>query len=99
LGSTGTSGTHILVWSRIDVEILTEPAHSKCSPDGVRDAVLAAFHGHVDAVMIAALPLGEHTNPAMHKACVAYRIAVVDQALAYIDSIKPSESHTSAGKS
>jgi hypothetical protein len=52
LGSTGTSGTHILVWSRIDVEILTEPTHSKCSPDGVRDAVLAAFQGGADGVIL-----------------------------------------------
>jgi hypothetical protein len=38
--------------SGIDIDIPTEPTHSKCSPDGVRDAVLAAFHGNDDDVIL-----------------------------------------------
>ena len=30
----------------------TAPTHSKCSPDGVRDAVLAAFHGNADGIIL-----------------------------------------------
>ena len=47
-----SSGTNTLLWSGIDVDIPTEPAHSKCSPDGVRDAVLAAFHGNADGIIL-----------------------------------------------
>jgi hypothetical protein len=45
-------GTNTLLWSGIDVDIPTEPTHSKCSPDGVRDAVLAAFQGNADGVIL-----------------------------------------------
>ncbi len=46
------AGTNTLLWSGIDVDIPTEPTHSKCSPDGVRDAVLAAFHGNADGIIL-----------------------------------------------
>ena len=48
----GLAGTNTLLWSGIDVDIPTEPTHSKCSPDGVRDAVLAAFHGNADGIIL-----------------------------------------------
>ncbi len=48
----GLAGTKTLLWSGIDVDIPTEPTHSKCSPDGVRDAVLAAFQGHADGIIL-----------------------------------------------
>ena len=48
----GIRDTNTLLWSGIDVDIPTEPTHSKCSPDGVRDAVLAAFHGNADGIIL-----------------------------------------------
>ena len=48
----GLAGTNTLLWSGIDVDIPTEPTHSKCSPDGVRDAVLAAFQGNADGIIL-----------------------------------------------
>ena len=50
--AVATRGANTLLWSGIDVDIPTEPTHSKCSPDGVRDAVLAAFHGHADGIIL-----------------------------------------------
>ncbi|MHB1675534.1 MAG: hypothetical protein ACYCSP_14925 [Acidobacteriaceae bacterium] len=50
--AVATRGTNTLLWSGIDVHIPTEPTHSQCSPDGVRDAVLAAFHGHADGIIL-----------------------------------------------
>ena len=48
----GRAGTNTLLWSGIHVDIPTEPTHSKCSPDGVRDAVLAAFQGNADVIIL-----------------------------------------------
>jgi hypothetical protein len=48
----GLLGTNTLLWSGIDVDIPTEPTHSKCSPNGVRDAVLAAFQGNADIIIL-----------------------------------------------
>ena len=45
-------GTKILLWPGIDIDIPTEPSHSRCTPDGVRDAVLAAFRGGADGVLL-----------------------------------------------
>lgn len=45
-------GTKTLLWPGIDIDIPTEQGHSKCSPDGVRDAVLAAFRAGSDGVIL-----------------------------------------------
>jgi hypothetical protein len=48
----GVQGTKTQLWSGIDIDIPTEPGHSKCTPDGVKKAVLAAFHGGADGVIL-----------------------------------------------
>jgi hypothetical protein len=48
----GLEGTKTQLWSGIDVDIPTEPGHSKCTPEGVKDAVLAAFHGGADGIIL-----------------------------------------------
>jgi hypothetical protein len=48
----GLKGTKTQLWSGIDIDIPTEPGHSKCTPDGTRAAVLAAFHGGADGVIL-----------------------------------------------
>lgn len=45
-------GTNTLLWPGIDVDIPTEKGHSRCTPDGVRDAVLAAFRAGSDGVLL-----------------------------------------------
>jgi hypothetical protein len=45
-------GCSIGLSSQIAVVNPTQPTHSKCSPDGVRDAVLAAFHGNADGIIL-----------------------------------------------
>jgi hypothetical protein len=45
-------GTKTLLWPGIDIDIPTEPSHSRCTPDGVRDAVLAAFRGGAGGVLL-----------------------------------------------
>src|SRR5580698_2140280 len=46
------SGTRTLLWPGIDIDIPTATGHSKCTPDGTRDAVLAAFRGGADGVIL-----------------------------------------------
>jgi hypothetical protein len=46
------AGAQTLLWPGIDVDIPTAEGHSKCTPEGVRDAVLAAFHGGSDGVLL-----------------------------------------------
>ncbi len=46
------TGTQTHLWPGIDVDIPTATGHSKCSPQSVRDAVLAAFHGNADGVIL-----------------------------------------------
>lgn len=48
----GLKGARTLLWPGIDVDIPTAESHSKCSPSGTRDAVLAAFRGGADGVLI-----------------------------------------------
>jgi hypothetical protein len=48
----GLSGTKTLLWPGIDIDIPTEAGHSKCSPQGVKDAVLAAFRAGSDGVIL-----------------------------------------------
>jgi len=48
----GLAGAKTQLWPGIDVDVPTAAEHSKCTPDGVRDAVLAAFHGGADGVIL-----------------------------------------------
>jgi len=48
----GLEGTKTLLWPGIDVDIPTAENHSKCTPFGTQNAVLAAFHGGADGVLI-----------------------------------------------
>jgi hypothetical protein len=45
-------GTQTKLWPGIDVDVPTARGHSKCTRNGVRDAVLAAFHGGADGVIL-----------------------------------------------
>jgi hypothetical protein len=46
------SGTKTLLWPGIDIDIPTAANHSKCTPEGTRDAVLAALRGGADGVIL-----------------------------------------------
>jgi hypothetical protein len=46
------AGTNTLIWPGIDIDIPTEPANSKCTPDGVKQAVLAAFRAGAPGVLL-----------------------------------------------
>jgi hypothetical protein len=48
----GLAGTKTQLWPGIDVDVPTAAGHSKCTPQGVRDAVLAAFHANADGVIL-----------------------------------------------
>ncbi|HEY3835212.1 MAG TPA: hypothetical protein VGL72_01510 [Bryobacteraceae bacterium] len=48
----GLAGTHTKLWPGIDIDIPTNAANSKCSPQGVHDAVKAAFDGGADGVIL-----------------------------------------------
>jgi hypothetical protein len=48
----GLKGTRTLLWPGIDIDIPTEANHSKCTPEGVAGAVLAAFRGGADGVLL-----------------------------------------------
>ena len=48
----GLSGAKTLLWPGIDIDIPTGAANSKCTPSGTRDAVLAAFKGGADGVIL-----------------------------------------------
>jgi hypothetical protein len=48
----GLEGTKTQLWPGIDIDIPTAANHSKCTPEGTRDAVLAAFHGGADGVIL-----------------------------------------------
>jgi hypothetical protein len=51
-GASTLQGTSTLLWPGIDVDIPTAENHSKCTPNGTKDAILAAFHGGADGVLI-----------------------------------------------
>ncbi len=44
--------THTRLWPGIDIDIPTAPGNSKCTPQGTRDAVLAAFRADADGVIL-----------------------------------------------
>ncbi len=48
----GLKGTKTLLWPGIDVDIPTAENHSKSTPSGTKDAVVAAFRGGADGVLI-----------------------------------------------
>jgi hypothetical protein len=48
----GLKGTKTLLWPGIDIDIPTEANHSKCTPQGVADAIKAAFRGGADGVLL-----------------------------------------------
>lgn len=45
-------GTKTQLWPGIDVDVPTAANHSKCSPHGVREAVIAAFRGGADGIIL-----------------------------------------------
>ena len=46
------AGKSTLVWPGIDIDVPTAGGHSKCTPEGVRDAVLAAYKGGAQGVIL-----------------------------------------------
>ena len=46
------SGAQTQLWPGIDIDIPTAAGHSKCTPDGVKNAVLAAIHAGSDGVLL-----------------------------------------------
>ena len=46
------SGTKTQLWPGIDIDIPTRATSSKSSPEGTRDAVMAAFRGGADGVIL-----------------------------------------------
>jgi hypothetical protein len=48
----GLKGTKTLLWPGIDIDIPTEKGNSRCTPEGVRDAVLAALRAGSDGVLL-----------------------------------------------
>jgi hypothetical protein len=48
----GVAGTNTLVWPGIDIDVPTAAGHSKCTPAGVREAVLAAYKGGAQGVVL-----------------------------------------------
>ena len=48
----GVAGTNTLIWPGIDIDIPTEPNNSKCTPQSVKEAVLAAFRAGAPGVIL-----------------------------------------------
>ena len=48
----GVAGTNTLIWPGIDIDIPTEPTNSKCTPQSVKAAVLAAFRAGAPGVLL-----------------------------------------------
>jgi hypothetical protein len=48
----GVAGTKTQIWSGIDIDIPTERNHSRCTPQSVKEAVLAAFHAGAPGVIL-----------------------------------------------
>jgi hypothetical protein len=48
----GLADANTLLWPGIDIDIPTAADHSKSTPKGTEDAVLAAFHGGADGVIL-----------------------------------------------
>ena len=48
----GVAGTNTLIWPGIGIDIPTEPGNSKCPPQRVKEAVLAAFRAGAPGVLL-----------------------------------------------
>jgi len=48
----GAAGTKTLIWPGIDIDIPTDQNHSKCTPQGTKAAVLAAFRAGAHGVLL-----------------------------------------------
>ena len=48
----GVAGTGTLIWPGIDIDIPTETNHSKCTPQGVKEAVQAVFRAGAPGVLL-----------------------------------------------
>ena len=48
----GAAGTKTLIWPGIDIDIPTAENHSKSTPEGTRDAVMAAFRAGAPGVIL-----------------------------------------------
>ena len=48
----GVAGTKTLIWPGIDIDIPTEPGNSKCTPQSVKEAVMAAFRAGAPGVLL-----------------------------------------------
>ena len=48
----GVEGTKTLIWPGIDIDIPTDRSNSKCTPQSVKEAVLAAFHAGAPGVLL-----------------------------------------------
>lgn len=48
----GVAGSRTQIWAGIDIDIPTKPAHSKCTPQSVKDAVMAAFRAGAPGVIL-----------------------------------------------
>jgi hypothetical protein len=48
----GVDGTNTLIWPGIDIDIPTEPGNSKCTPQSVKQAVLAALRAGAPGVIL-----------------------------------------------
>jgi hypothetical protein len=48
----GAAGSKMLIWPGIDIDIPTAPSHSKSTPQGTKDAVLAAFRSGSHGVIL-----------------------------------------------
>ena len=48
----GATGTNMLIWPGIDIDIPTADNHSKSTPQGTRDAVTAAFRAGAHGVIL-----------------------------------------------
>lgn len=48
----GLEGAQTLLWPGIDIDIPTAPEHSKSTPEGTKQAVLAAFRSGADGVIL-----------------------------------------------
>ena len=48
----GVVGSKTRIWPGIDIDIPTEPGHSKCTPQSVKEAVMAAFRAGAPGVIL-----------------------------------------------
>ena len=48
----GVEGTNTLIWPGIDIDIPTEKGNSRCTPQSVKEAVVAAFSAGARGVLL-----------------------------------------------